>query len=69
MTAAAIPVELAEACADVVVAGDADLVAGSRPRYVAAPASTAEAAALLAAAATLGLTVVPRGSGSRLGWG
>lgn len=69
VTAAAIPVELARACADVAVAGDADVVAGSRPRYVAAPASTAEAAALLTAAATLGLTVVPRGSGSRLAWG
>jgi glycolate oxidase FAD binding subunit len=63
------PAELTDACADVAVAGDLDVVAGARPRYVAAPASTAEAAALLAAAAKLGLTVVPRGSGSRLHWG
>jgi glycolate oxidase FAD binding subunit len=67
--ATTIPVELADACADVTVAGDTDLIAGARPGYVAAPASTAEAAALLAAAAKLGLTVVARGSGSRQHWG
>jgi glycolate oxidase FAD binding subunit len=67
--ATTIPVELAEACADVAVAGDADVVAGVRPRYVAAPVSTAEAATLLTAAAKLGLTVVARGSGSRQHWG
>jgi glycolate oxidase FAD binding subunit len=64
-----LPAELTAACADVAVAGDADVVAGARPGYVAAPASTAEAAALLTAAARLGLTVLPRGSGSRLHWG
>ncbi len=36
---------------------------------VAAPASTGEASALLAAAQAHGLAVVPRGSGTRLGWG
>jgi glycolate oxidase FAD binding subunit len=69
VTPATIPAELAEACAAVAAAGDADLVAGARPGYVAAPASTAEAARLLAAAAKLGLTVVARGSGSRQHWG
>ncbi len=69
VTPTTIPVELADACADVAAAGDADLVAGARPGYVAAPASTAEAAALLAAAARLGLTIVARGSGSRQHWG
>ena len=39
------------------------------PSWVAAPASTAEAAATMRAAAGLGLTVVPRGTGSRLSWG
>jgi hypothetical protein len=51
----AIPTELATACADVRLAEDADSIAGRRPRYVAAPDSTAEASALLRAAAALGL--------------
>ncbi len=68
-TAGAVPAGLSSACADVDSAGPADAVGGRPARYVAAPASTAEAAALLRAAAGLGLTVVPRGSGSRLGWG
>jgi glycolate oxidase FAD binding subunit len=61
--------ELTKACPDVAAASPADAVGGRQARYVAAPASTAEAAALLAAADDLGLTVVPRGSGSRLDWG
>jgi glycolate oxidase FAD binding subunit len=69
MTAGGIPAELATACADAAVAGDSDHVAGVHARYVAAPASTDEAAALLRAAAALGLSVVPRGSGTRLHWG
>jgi glycolate oxidase FAD binding subunit len=64
-----IPPELASACADVVTAGPADAVAGVRARYVAAPASTAEASALLRAAAGLSLTVVPRGAGRLQHWG
>lgn len=64
-----LPAELTSACADVAVARDADAVAGRPARYVAAPATTAEAAAVLRAAAELGLTVVPRGSGGRLHWG
>jgi glycolate oxidase FAD binding subunit len=64
-----IPPELATACADVRLAGDADTIRGRRARYVAAPDSTAEASALLRAAAALGLTVVPRGAGRLQHWG
>jgi glycolate oxidase FAD binding subunit len=60
---------LAAACADLRAAGPADAVAGVLPSWVAAPASVAEAAATMRAAAELDLTVVPRGSGSRLSWG
>jgi glycolate oxidase FAD binding subunit len=67
--AGSVPAELSSACADVTAAGPTDAVGGKQARYVAAPASTGEAAALLRAAAGLGLTVVPRGSGSRLDWG
>jgi glycolate oxidase FAD binding subunit len=58
-----IPPELASACADVALAGGADAIGNRQARYVAAPASTEEASALLRAAAALGLTVVPRGAG------
>jgi glycolate oxidase FAD binding subunit len=68
MTAPSIPSELASAC-EVTAAGDDDAVAGTPARYVATPGSTQEAAAVLTAAASLGLTVLPRGSGSKLGWG
>ncbi len=70
-TAAAgtIPAQLTNACADVSLARELDAVGGRHARYVAAPESATEAAALLTAAAELGLTVVPRGSGSRLDWG
>ena len=68
MTVLSIPAELISACAHVTVASQADAVAGMRARYVAEPASVAEAAALLQAAADLRLTVVPRGTGSRLDW-
>jgi glycolate oxidase FAD binding subunit len=64
-----IPSELATACADVAPAGAADVIAGRRARYAAAPASTGEASALLRAAAALGLTVVPRGAGLLQHWG
>ena len=65
----AIPTELARACADVALAGDADIIRGRQARYVAAPVSTEEASALLRAAAALGLTVVPRGAGRLQHWG
>ncbi|GIE97368.1 FAD-binding oxidoreductase [Paractinoplanes rishiriensis] len=48
-------------------AGDDDAVGGVPARLVAAPASTEEAAALVAAAR--GLTVVVRGAGTKIGWG
>jgi len=67
--AGSVPAELSSACADVAAVGPTDAVGGKQAQYVAAPASTAEAAALLRAAAGLGLAVVPRGSGSRLDWG
>ena len=65
----AIPSELASACADIALAGDSDTIQGRQARYVAAPASTEEAAALLREAAALGLTVVPRGAGRLQHWG
>jgi glycolate oxidase FAD binding subunit len=46
-----------------------DAVAGLVPSFVAFPASTEEASALLRAAAAHGLTVVPRGAGTGLSWG
>jgi glycolate oxidase FAD binding subunit len=64
-----VPPELAKACAEVRLAGPGDAISGQPARFAAEPASTAEAAALLRAAAELGLTVVPRGSGRRIGWG
>ena len=39
------------------------------PSFVASPASTEEASALMRAAASFGLAVVPRGAGTGLGWG
>lgn len=50
-------------------AGPDDVVAGMPPRWVASPASTAETSALLTAAAGHGLSVVARGSGTKLDWG
>ncbi|HEX3515016.1 MAG TPA: FAD-binding oxidoreductase [Trebonia sp.] len=64
-----IPPELAAVCGDVALAGGADTIAGRQARFVAAPASTEEASALLRAAAALGLTVVPRGAGRLQHWG
>ncbi|HSR82838.1 MAG TPA: FAD-binding oxidoreductase [Streptosporangiaceae bacterium] len=64
-----IPAALANACSDIAAASDSDAIGGRQARFVAAPASANEAAALLRAAADLGLTVVARGSGSRQHWG
>ena len=64
-----VPDELASACAHVRPAGDGDAVGGRPARFVAEPASTAEASALLRAAAALDLSVLPRGSATRLSWG
>jgi glycolate oxidase FAD binding subunit len=60
---------LAGACDAVREGLDSDAVDGLVPAFVAAPGSTAEAAALMCAAAEHDLAVVPRGAGSRLGWG
>jgi glycolate oxidase FAD binding subunit len=47
----------------------ADAIAGVVPSFVAFPASTQEASALLRAAAAFDLAVVPRGAGTGLSWG
>jgi glycolate oxidase FAD binding subunit len=60
---------LEKACSEVRDAGAGDAVGGVLPSFVAAPASTEEAGALLRAATSHDLAVVPRGGGSRLGWG
>src|SRR6266581_6937243 len=69
MAAEPVPGPLAAACGEVGPASDGDAVAGVVPRYVARPASVAEASAVLAAAAGLDLAVLPRGTGTRLAWG
>jgi glycolate oxidase FAD binding subunit len=69
MTAGPAPEALAKACSDVREAGPDDAVAGVAPRFVASPADTGEAAAVLRAAAAEGMTAVPRGGGTRLAWG
>jgi glycolate oxidase FAD binding subunit len=60
---------LAAACPAARLAGPGDAIAGVMPRFAASPATVAEASALLAAAASQDLAVVPRGGGSKLGWG
>ncbi|HEX8005822.1 MAG TPA: FAD-binding oxidoreductase [Trebonia sp.] len=60
---------LSAACPDLREGEPADAIDGVVPSFVASPADTAEAAALLRAAAEHDLAVVPRGAGSRLGWG
>lgn len=60
---------LAAACSVLREGEAADAIDGVVPAFVASPGSTLEAAALLRAAASHDLAVVPRGSGSRIGWG
>jgi glycolate oxidase FAD binding subunit len=60
---------LTAACPATREGGPSDAVAGVAPALVGSPASTAQASALLAAAAAHDLTVVPRGAGLGLGWG
>jgi glycolate oxidase FAD binding subunit len=69
MAADSIPAPLVEACGQVRLATKADAVGAVQPSFVASPASTAQASGLLRAAADLGLTVLPRGTGSKLAWG
>ena len=59
---------LAAACPALSEGAAADAVFGVVPSFVASPGSTAEAAALLRAAASFGLTVVPRGAGTGMSW-
>jgi glycolate oxidase FAD binding subunit len=60
---------LSSACGDVSDAGPGDAVDGVAPALVARPGSTAEVSGVLRAAADAGLTVVPRGNGTKLSWG
>jgi len=60
---------LSSACSEVTDAGPDDAVAGVPASLVARPASTEETAEVLRAAAAHGLTVVPRGRGTKLSWG
>ncbi len=60
---------LTAACPATREGGPSDAVAGVAPALVGSPTSTAQASALLAAAAAHDLTVVPRGAGLGLGWG
>lgn len=60
---------LAAVCDDVGEAGAEDTVDGVASALVARPGSTAEVAAVLRAAAAAGLTIVPRGSGTKMTWG
>jgi glycolate oxidase FAD binding subunit len=69
LTGVTVPGALARACRVVRPAGPRDTVAGVMPEWVAAPASLDEASALLATATEHDLAVVPRGSGTAVGWG
>ena len=60
---------VASACADVHDPEHADHVDGVAPGLVARPADTARSAEVLRAATAHGLTVVPRGRGTKLSWG
>ncbi len=63
------PGSLARACRAVRPGGPWDAVGGLTPPWVASPADTGEASALLAAATEHELAVVPRGSGTSVSWG
>ncbi len=60
---------VASACEDVRDAGAADRVDGAEPWLVARPSSTEQVSEVLRAAAAHGLRVVPRGRGTKMGWG
>lgn len=60
---------LKSACDDVRDAGDDDRIDGVAPTLVARPRSTEEVAEVMRAAAAGGLTVVPRGNGTKMSWG
>ncbi|HEX3389215.1 MAG TPA: FAD-binding oxidoreductase [Streptosporangiaceae bacterium] len=69
MSPASVPGALARACRAVRPGGPWDAVGGLTPPWVASPADTGEASALLAAASEHELAVVPRGSGTSVSWG
>ncbi len=50
-------------------AGPTDAVLGCRPRWVVAPGSPEEVAAVLRAATAAGLRIAPRGGGTKQSWG
>ncbi len=50
-------------------AADADAVAGVTPRWIVAPGDEGEVASVLRAATAAGWAVLPRGGGTKLGWG
>jgi glycolate dehydrogenase FAD-binding subunit len=60
---------LSAACGEVVDGGPPDAVDGVPAALVARPGSTEETAEVLRAAAAHGLTVVPRGRGTKMSWG
>ncbi len=60
---------IASACADVSDPQPTDDVDGVPPGVVARPADTAQVSEVLRAATAHGLTVVPRGRGTKLSWG
>src|SRR5271169_2516844 len=68
-TAPALRDALSAACSSLSEGSASDAVAGLLPSFVASPSSTAEASALMRAAASAGLAVVPRGAGTGLWWG
>ena len=60
---------IGSACADVRDPGPGDEVDGITPGVVARPADTGQVSEVLRAAAAHGLSVVPRGRGTKLSWG
>jgi len=50
-------------------ASDADIVAGVKPKLVVVPGSESEVAEALRLVSDAGLTVIPRGGGTKIGWG
>ncbi len=60
---------IAASCEDVSDGGDSDRVDGMPAGLVARPSSTEQVSEVLRAAAAHGLSVVPRGRGTKLSWG
>src|SRR4029079_18468099 len=60
---------ITSACEDVRTGGEDDLVDLVAPGLVARPTSTQQVSEVLRAAAAHGLTVVPRGRGTKMTWG